>query len=476
MSTELTVVQAVRQSLAKMEPDLRATLPAHVPFAQFARIAQTALQLSPELQQCSPRSIIAACTKCAETGLLPDGEEGALIAYNVNIEKNKDKPARWEKQAKFLPMVRGIRNQVQRSGAVKDWKVRIVYKGDTFRHVDGDVESLVHEPAHIEGDVPVLVYSIAYLENGALSRHVMRMDAVLRIRAKSRSKGSGPWVTDFEEMVKKTCLKQHSKALPKGKEDEAVRVKAALQAIDHAEGLDEEVEQLAPSTPVPMLQAARERLAEVAQDSPFEDLPQHETLREAEEAAGEQQRELPQPPRKPRAPRKTAAEKLAEADQGQRDRAAAAEAKKAGNAASAAPAPSVASVAAPSTAEAKRPIDWREGDDMPANMVEEDGRDLAYEAACAADGPPENMAGTLDDEPDESEEDPDAAAYRDGFTKRMTGKSRVPDRAICQDQGTASAWLNGYDEAARMCAAGTQPKSFSDMEAALDELVGRTFA
>lgn len=484
-SRQLTVVQEVRAAMQKMQPEFRAVLPAHVAPETFTRIAQTALQTNADLQQCSARSVIAAVTKCAETGLLPDGEEGALVAYNVKVSK-RNEPDRWEKQAKFLPMVRGIRNQVQRSGVVADWKSRIVYEGDEFEHLDGDVESLVHKPQHIEGAAPKLVYSIAYFKDGTISRHVMRMDAVLRIRKKSRSANNGPWDTDFEEMVHKTCLKQHGKRLPKGKEEEAIRLKKAFAAIDHAEGFDEdEVEQIAPAAPAYALEHATARMREAAQESAFEELPPS-TAPTAEPG-------IHNPVPRPKGKRKTAAEKLAEVEEGHRQRAEAAAAKAAAKAAAGngnaqpapalSPQPSQTSQAAPSSSpssapDAKRPIDWQQGDEMPSDLQDmEDGRDLAYEAACAADGSPDDsMAGVLGDDLDDGNEDPDAAAYRDGFKARMTGKARVPNRELCQDQGTASAWLQGYDQAAQMCAAGTQPKSFSELDAALDEIVGKVFA
>ena len=42
----------------------------------------------------------------------------------------------------------------------------------------------------------------------------MRKDQVEKIKARSRSSNNGPWVTDTEEMWKKTCLRRHSKDLP----------------------------------------------------------------------------------------------------------------------------------------------------------------------------------------------------------------------------------------------------------------------
>ena len=47
----------------------------------------------------------------------------------------------------------------------------------------------------------------------------MNIDAIHAIRARSESfkRGNGPWVTDFEEMAKKTIVKREYKYWPKGK-------------------------------------------------------------------------------------------------------------------------------------------------------------------------------------------------------------------------------------------------------------------
>ncbi len=42
----------------------------------------------------------------------------------------------------------------------------------------------------------------------------MSIEDVEKIRSRSRSGNSGPWVTDFDEMAKKTVFRRHSKWLP----------------------------------------------------------------------------------------------------------------------------------------------------------------------------------------------------------------------------------------------------------------------
>jgi len=59
------------------------------------------------------------------------------------------------------------------------------------------------------------VYSVVYLKGcHSPSVDVMTIREVQDIRARSMSKDNGPWVTDFEEMAKKTVFRRHAKVLP----------------------------------------------------------------------------------------------------------------------------------------------------------------------------------------------------------------------------------------------------------------------
>lgn len=253
----LTVIQQVRNAISREETaaGIRATLPSTITFDHFKRVAETAIQTSPFLQECTPQSLVAACVKCAEMGLLPDGKEAAIVHFRTNAEKDRKKPPRWETRAQTIPMIAGLRKHVQQSGAVQWWKAAVVREGDVFRHVMGDEESLVHEPNYEDGDrdeKPIrFFYAIAKLESGELVREVMSAKQVEGIRQRSKSKDYGPWVTDYEEMGKKTVMRRQYKGLPQAKDPaKALYVAKAVQALDAAmdviEVAHEPVEQLSP--------------------------------------------------------------------------------------------------------------------------------------------------------------------------------------------------------------------------------------
>lgn len=200
MSTALTPVDQVRTQLTAMTPQFAAALPKHVSPERFVRVVMTAVQTTPALMNCDRRTLFAAATKAAQQGLLPDGREGAIVTF-------KD-------QAQWMPMVAGIMKLVRNSGEISTWSVQAVYENDAFDFCLGDEEHITHKPALANRGKLIAVYSIVSMKDGEKSREVMSVEDVNGIRARSRSGNSGPWVTDFAEMAKKTVVRRHAKRLP----------------------------------------------------------------------------------------------------------------------------------------------------------------------------------------------------------------------------------------------------------------------
>jgi recombination protein RecT len=183
-----------------MSPQFKAALPAHVSVDRFVRVTLTAVQTNPNLLNADRRTLFAAATKAAQMGLLPDGREGALVTF-------KD-------QAQWMPMVAGIMKLVRNSGEISTWSVQAVYENDQFDFCLGDEEHITHKPNLANRGKLIAVYSIVTMKDGEKSREVMSVEDVLAIKARSRSGNSGPWVSDFSEMAKKTVIRRHSKRLP----------------------------------------------------------------------------------------------------------------------------------------------------------------------------------------------------------------------------------------------------------------------
>lgn len=194
-------VAEVRMQLDNMQGQFAAALPAHIPAERFARVLMTALQNNPNLLKCDRRSFWNAAMKAAQDGLLPDGREGAIVPYGND--------------AQWMPMIAGLRKKVRNSGEIATWDAQVVHEKDTFKFQLGDDPFIHHEPS-LDGDPGrvMAAYSIAVLKSGEKSREVMTITQIEKVRGRSKAKNNGPWVTDYEEMCRKTVARRHSKTLP----------------------------------------------------------------------------------------------------------------------------------------------------------------------------------------------------------------------------------------------------------------------
>ncbi|MER9961683.1 recombinase RecT [Mesorhizobium sp. M0045] len=205
-----------------MEVQFKAALPAHIPVERFVRVVMTAIQNNPDLLKVSRRSLFNSAMKAAQDGLLPDSREGAIVPYGD--------------EAQWLPMVGGIRKKARNSGEIATWDVHAVFENDEFDFELGDSPYIKHKPTLGEPGKLVAVYSIATMKSGEISRDVMSVSAVEKIRTKSRGKKT-PWHDPifYPEMAKKTVAKRHSKVLPMSSDlDDLMRRDDGLYDIDGA--------------------------------------------------------------------------------------------------------------------------------------------------------------------------------------------------------------------------------------------------
>lgn len=181
---------AVRNQIAR-------ALPSHMTPDRFLRVATTLLLRTPKLADCSQESFMRAMLDCSSLGLEPDGRRCHLIPYGKEVQLIVD----WK----------GLVELAKRSGEVTSWKAETVKENDAFEWTNGEISHSVNWRED-RGKLQA-VYSIVKLENGEVDTEVMTLAEVEAIRKRSKASGSGPWVTDFEEMAKKTVIRRHSKRL-----------------------------------------------------------------------------------------------------------------------------------------------------------------------------------------------------------------------------------------------------------------------
>lgn len=188
---------------------------------KFIRVTLNAVLANPDLLDASRQSLIAACMKAAQDGLLPDGREAVLNIYSTRVKR--DGRDYWEKRAQYLPMVGGLVKKLYAGGDVTYVDAAVVYRGDVFKFQRGDEPRLVHEPALEYPDesldkagnpVVVAAYCVVKLKNGEIKREVMTRRDIDKVRAASKSPETGPWATWFEQMAIKSVIKRIYRQLP----------------------------------------------------------------------------------------------------------------------------------------------------------------------------------------------------------------------------------------------------------------------
>lgn len=191
---------------------IEAALPAHVPVERFQRVLMTAVIHDDRLARVRPAKIVKAALKVAPLGLLTDPLLGE--AYLIADGKG-------EVQARVG--YRGLIKMARQSGQVSRIYAHEVRKNDPFECILGDQKKLRHRPDPFSDRGPVIgYYAVITYKDGYTDFEVMTLAQVEQIRERSdgwRAYKAGkirstPWLTDFDEMAKKTLLRRLLKRCP----------------------------------------------------------------------------------------------------------------------------------------------------------------------------------------------------------------------------------------------------------------------
>lgn len=226
---ELSPIENVRQTLQRMQPEFAAALPPQIPAERFLRTVLTTVQMQPELLQCDRRTLLAACMKAAQDGLLLDGREAAPVIF-----RKKDRDGGWTSVVQYMPMLGGILKKLRNSGELASITAHVVYSADEFSYTLGDDETITHKP-HLGPNrgAPIAVYAIAKTRDGSVWREVMTVDQIEKVRNVSRAKDNGPWKDWWDQMAIKTVIKRLAKMLPSSADVDSV-----IASDNEASGID----------------------------------------------------------------------------------------------------------------------------------------------------------------------------------------------------------------------------------------------
>lgn len=204
--------QSISRELKLVEHDLEQRkskyamiLPDHINPERFMRVVYTYIAQNPTLldtEKVSRASLYESCMVAAQIGLMPEGflGQGYIIPF--------------KRKAQFLPGYRGLITLARQSGEISTISAHEVCENDEFDFEFGLNERLVHKPATGERGEILYFYAVARYKDGGHYFDVMSKEEVDKIRKRSPGGNSGPWVTDYVEMGKKTAIRRIAKYLP----------------------------------------------------------------------------------------------------------------------------------------------------------------------------------------------------------------------------------------------------------------------
>jgi recombination protein RecT len=215
------------QLIENLKPEMARTLPRHMDADRMARMALTLVRQTPKLADCTRDSFLGALMTCAALGLEPGPLGHAwLVPYG--------------RECTFIVGYKGLIELAWRSGRLQSITAETIRANDEFEFAAGLDPHLTHRwNLTADRGAPIGWYAAARLKDGGSAFVVMSRADVEAIRARSRARDKGPWVTDYEAMAKKTCIRQLARWLPLSVEfaqaiaqDEGVRTDLTDAGID----------------------------------------------------------------------------------------------------------------------------------------------------------------------------------------------------------------------------------------------------
>lgn len=206
---KLNKSMSIPDMVKAMMPEIKKALPAVITPERFTRIALSALNNTPALQQCTPISFLAALMNSAQLGLecnTPLGQS-YLIPY-----KNKG-----QYECQFQIGYKGLIDLAYRNGDMQTIQAHTVYDNDDFDYEYGLEPRLYHKPSCDDRGEAKFFYGLFKTVNGGYGFSVMSkvdMDIYAKTYSKAFDSSFSPWKTNYEEMAKKTVIKQALKYAP----------------------------------------------------------------------------------------------------------------------------------------------------------------------------------------------------------------------------------------------------------------------
>lgn len=203
-----TKQKTFRDLIERAKSSITDILPKHLDPERLSKTMLLAMTRQPLLYECSVESIIQSFMTCAELGLEPGGIRGYM--YLVPFWNSRIKGY----ECQTIPGYRGLMHLAKSCQDISYITARVVHAADRFEAVYGLTENLVHEPCLDDNRGPaVCVYAVAHWRTGDKQFEIMTRSQIESIKSRSRSRDKngnivGPWVTDEDEMWRKTAIRR----------------------------------------------------------------------------------------------------------------------------------------------------------------------------------------------------------------------------------------------------------------------------
>ena len=195
----MTELVHVIENDGDLKRQIKRLLPKHLSAERFVRIAILAISKTPKLAKCTPMSVIDCLLKLSEIGLEPDGRRAYLIPRGD--------------QCTLLLDYKGLVELMMNNEKVSNIHADIVCDNDVFVYDRGQVVQHLIDFRKPRGGV-YAAYATCRFKDGSEKSEVLSLDEIESIRKRSPNGNTGPWVTDVNEMRKKTAARRLSKWVP----------------------------------------------------------------------------------------------------------------------------------------------------------------------------------------------------------------------------------------------------------------------
>lgn len=208
-------------------------LPKSMTAERLTRIVMTECRKVPALMNCNQESFFGAVLQCAQLGLEPGSALGHCYLLPFGSKARDGRP-----NCQLIIGYRGMIDLARRSGQIVSINAYCVHEADNFEYELGLHPDIHHKPSPLADRGPVTyVYAVAVLKGGGVQFEVMSRAEIEAVRKQSKAGTSGPWVSHWEEMARKTTVRKLFKYLPVS--IEAVRAVEIDEKSDRGESVTE---------------------------------------------------------------------------------------------------------------------------------------------------------------------------------------------------------------------------------------------